>query len=96
MYTIGTFKYIKELNPRMGTMTINVTDDAEMQFRDTVKKTKGSGKGVLGQAVTEALTQWAKQNQHKEAAERLLEIMNKGFPMGKILYHHRSELYERD
>lgn len=31
----------------------------------------------------------------EKARKRLIEHMNKGYKMGKLLYKHRSELYDR-
>lgn len=79
----------------MGTITINVDNEIEIEFRDTVKKTYGQGKGILGKAVEEALKKWTYENNQKEIGRRLKTMMEKGWPMGKILYKHREELHDR-
>ncbi|MBI4918698.1 hypothetical protein HY837_02120 [archaeon] len=79
----------------MGTITVNVSNETENLFRKTVHKELGKGKGKLGGALDEAMKKWAEEKKQKEIGERLLKTMRKGFAMGKILYKHRSELYER-
>jgi len=79
----------------MGTITVNVSDETEEFFRGTVSKELGQQKGKLGQALDEAMKKWAEEKTQKEIADRQLQILKKGFKMGKILYKKRSELYER-
>lgn len=59
----------------MGTITINIDNDIEQRFRDVVKKEKGEGKGKLGSAVQEALTQWIDQKQQRSIAQRQIALM---------------------
>ncbi len=79
----------------MGTITINVSDDVESVFRETVKEEKGTGKGALGAAVTEALQKWMEEKRQKEIAQEMVALMQKGFRMGKLPLRSREELYDR-
>jgi hypothetical protein len=49
------------------------------------------GKGILGTAVAEALTEWGSRRAQVEKGRTLLE---KGAPLGGITYTKREELYE--
>ena len=80
----------------MGTITINVSDKIEQNFRETVKKEIGEGKGKLGNAVEEALEKWIEEKKQRESAERLKEKMAKGlYSVGKGWKFKRDELYGR-
>ena len=78
----------------MGTITININSDIEHQFREVVKKEKGIGKGQLGSAVQEALTQWIDEKLQQDIASRQLAVMKQGFHLGKYKFK-REELYDR-
>lgn len=80
----------------MGTITVNVDDETERLFRDTVRKEKGTGKGQLGSAISEALRQWADEKRQKEIADELIALMRKGFDLGRITAHSRDELHDRN
>jgi len=79
----------------MGTITVNVTDDTETFFRETVKKELGEGKGTLGKALDEAMKKWADEKKQRDATERLIAKMEKGFDLGKKLYNTRADLHDR-
>ena len=76
-------------------MTISISDQTEKRFRKRVRKEIGTGKGKMGQAADEAFKRWVEEKEQKEIAQRGIAMLGK-FKMGKILYKHRSELYERD
>jgi len=78
----------------MGTITINIKDEIEDEFREFVKEEKGLGKGKLGEAVGEALRSWAEQQKQKHLAQELTQMMKEGFLMGKLKVKSRDELYE--
>lgn len=80
----------------MGVMTLSVDSKVEQRFRRVVRKELGTGKGKIGRAATEAFEKWADEKEQKRIGEELRAIAKKGFNMGKILYKHRDELYERD
>lgn len=75
----------------MGTITINIDDETEKQFRMLVRKHK---KGNLGKAETEALRLWMDEITQKQISEKELKILDKGFNMGKLKFKTREELYE--
>ncbi len=79
----------------MGTVTINIEDAVEKEFRKTVEQLTGLGKGKLGKAIKEALQLWIQKQQEQQIASRQLALLKKGFPMGTFTIKSRSELHER-
>jgi hypothetical protein len=79
----------------MATITISVKDEVEKEFRETVKKKLGQGKGVLGKAVEEAIERWMHEEKQKEIAKRAMEMMNKGLYTLKGWKFNRDEIYDR-
>lgn len=79
----------------MGTITINVKEGIEHEFRETVKQDKGLGKGKLGEAITEAMQKWIEEKRQKMIAKEMLSLMKNGFSMGKLKFRSRDELYDR-
>ena len=79
----------------MGTITINVNDEVEKQFRVIAREFYPDKKGYLGKAVTCAMQKWVDEILQKKISERELELLEKGFKMGKIKFKSREELYER-
>jgi len=74
----------------MGVVTITLDDSVEGKLRELAK-----GKGALGKAISEATKQWLEKQYQNELAQRGLKLLKKGWPMGKILYKKREELYDR-
>ena len=80
----------------MGTITINVSNDVEHNFRETVRREIGGGKGKLGYAVEEALKRWIDEKRQHEISENLKEKIQKGlYSAGKEWKFKREELYDR-
>lgn len=79
----------------MGTVTLNVSDEVETIFRKTSKNHFGVGKGKLKQAFEEAIVEWARHKERDAATQKLLDILEKGIPIGFKPYRHRDELYDR-
>lgn len=79
----------------MGTLTVNVNNDVEKEFRKTAGSVHGKRKGTLGKALTEAMAEWTYAKKQKQIAEEALALMGQGFRLGRRLYRDRSELYER-
>ncbi|MCX9084025.1 MAG: hypothetical protein OIN87_04400 [Candidatus Methanoperedens sp.] len=79
----------------MGTITINVNDDVEKQFRAIAREFYPDKKGYLGKAVTSAMQKWINEVSQNKISQRELELLEKGFKMGKIKFNSREELYER-
>lgn len=79
----------------MGTITINVEDDVEKRFRVLARKVYPGKKGFLGKAVTSAMEKWIDEINQRKIAESEIELLEKGFKMGKLKFKSRAELYER-
>jgi hypothetical protein len=79
----------------MGTLTINVKDDIEQEFRMVAGTIYGKKKGYLGKAITEAMQNWVYERRQERIAKEALDMMKQDFFFGKRLYQRRSDLYER-
>lgn len=79
----------------MATITINVKDEVDKEFRETVRKKLGNGKGVLGKAVENAMNKWLEEEKQREIAKRAMEMMNKGLYTLKGWKFNRDEIYDR-
>lgn len=79
----------------MGTVTLNLSDDVEEFFRKKAKERFGKGKGCLKQAIEEAITIWNRTTDSDEATQRVLQMMEKGLPIGYKPYKVRDELHDR-
>lgn len=79
----------------MGTITININNNIEQSFRETVKEEYGKGKGILGKAVNEALENWIEEKKQEEIRQRQLMMIKKGFNLGKKNFKKRADLHER-
>lgn len=80
----------------MGTITVNVSDEAEQNFRQTVEAELGEGKGKLGRAIEEAITEWAAEKKQRKLREEALALLKKGglYKVGKNYTFKREEAYE--
>lgn len=79
----------------MGTITVNVKDDVEKEFRELVRSVQGTKKGDLGKALTDAMRKWVYEKKQEKIAQEALKLLEQKFDFGKRLYKDRSELYER-
>ena len=79
----------------MATITISIKDDVNKEFRETVKKTIGEGKGVLGMAMEEAIKKWVHDKKQKKIAKEASEMMHKGLYSLKGWKFNRDEIYDR-
>ncbi|MEM3127090.1 MAG: hypothetical protein QW331_03425 [Candidatus Woesearchaeota archaeon] len=79
----------------MGVITISMKDEKEKRLREYAKEKYGERKGHLTMAITEAVDEKIEEDERGKARKKLLEIMEKGYHMGKIKIKHRSELYDR-
>ena len=79
----------------MTTITISVKDDINREFRETVKKKLGKGKGVLGKAVEEAMQKWMHDEEQRKIAVELKKMMDKGLYSLKGWKFNRDEIYDR-
>ena len=79
----------------MATITISVKDDVNKEFRETVRKKLGQGKGVLGKAVEEAMEKWMHDEEQRKTAAELKKMMDKGLYSLKGWKFNRDEIYDR-
>lgn len=77
----------------MGTITVNINDEVETSFRKKVYRLYGKRKGVLGKALTEAMSEWEMKKEHFNTCMKLLEG---GVDLGKLKYKTRDELHDRN
>jgi hypothetical protein len=75
----------------MGTITVNIKDELEKEFKAVV----GDEEGYLEKAVTEAIQRWIEEKRQGKIAEEALKLIEQGFDFGKRLYKDRNDLYER-
>ncbi len=76
------------------TITINIETDVLDKLRKLALAQKQK-KGFLGKVISEATKEYLKEKEQEETRKRMLEKLNKGYKMGKILIKHRDELYDR-
>lgn len=76
-------------------ITVSVQEDVEGRFRKLAGATYGKHKGYLGKAVTEAMTTWVEKKERSDVNVRALEMLEKGFKMGKLTTKDRSEWHDR-
>ncbi len=79
----------------MGTITVNVKDEVEKEFRKLVRSIHGARKGELGKALTEAMKKWVYEKKQEKTAQEALKLLELKFNFGKRLYRDRDELHER-
>ena len=79
----------------MGTITVNIKDKVEREFRAVASSAHEGEKGYLEEAVTEAMQRWIEEKRQEKIAKRELKLLEKGFNFGKKLYKTRDELHER-
>ena len=80
----------------MATITINVKDEVNLEFREAVEKKLGRGKGILGKAIGEAMQKWVQENETKNYVKESLALMEKGiYKVGRNYTFRREEAYEK-
>ncbi len=84
---------IIHLHTKMATITINVKEEVAQTFRKRAIEIYGNKKGVLGKAISEAMTEWSRK---KEYFEECMKLLDEGIDTGKLKYKKRDELYDRD
>lgn len=75
------------------TITVNVEEEVETEFRKQAGRKFGKKKGYLGKAITEAMKEWTKKR-NQDIDNRFLAIMKEGVKTKKWKFN-RAELYER-
>ncbi len=79
----------------MATITVNIRDEVNEEFRKTVEERLGRGKGVLGKAIEEAMQKWSKEKKTDEYVEEAIALMKKGlYKVGKSYTFKREEAYD--
>ena len=78
----------------MKTITINVSEEVDREFRGLVDRELGVGKGKLGEAIEESLKLWIKLKKEEEISRRQLELLRRGFDFGEYEVD-RDELHKR-
>lgn len=79
----------------MGTITVNIKDKVEREFRAVASSAHEGEKGYLEEAVTEAMQRWIEEKRQGKIAEEALKLIEQSFNFGKRRYKDRSDLYER-
>ena len=77
----------------MGTITVSISNEIENKFREAVKAKMGTGKGKLGKAIEEALTNWAADDKTKELVARALKKLDEGLYKGEGYTFKREDAY---
>jgi len=54
----------------MGTITVNVKNDVEQEFRKIVGAVHGTKKGSLGEAITEAMQKWIYEKKQEKMRKK--------------------------
>ena len=75
------------------TITVNINEKIENEFREKAALKYGKRKGYLGKAMTEAMDQWMR-NLDSDIEAQSLKMLKEGIKMKKWKFK-REELYER-
>lgn len=76
------------------TITINVSEETEKEFRKLAKLRYGKRKGALGKAITDAIEALAEKSLYDPDAHALA-LLKKGFNLGGIKNKDRAKWHER-
>ena len=77
------------------TITVNIDEEVNRKLREVAAAEYGKRKGYLGKAISEAAKMWIREKEVEAIRKRELEVLKRGFRMGKLLYKKREELYEK-
>lgn len=75
------------------TITVNVEEEVDSEFRKQASLKYGKKKGYLGKALTEAMKEWAKKR-NEDVDRKFLKLLKEGIKT-KAWKFNREELYER-
>jgi|ACXL01.1.fsa_nt_gi hypothetical protein len=75
------------------TITVNLNEEVENEFRKKAALKYGKRKGYLGKAITEAMDQWIRSLDSDVEAQSL-KMLKEGIKMKKWKFK-REDLYER-
>lgn len=96
IYKNNTFKFFAYPNISMQmskTITINVAEEVESEFRKEASRKYGKRKGYLGRAITEAMKEWTKKR-NEDLENQVRQLIKEGVKMKKWKFN-REELHER-
>lgn len=79
----------------MATITLNVTNEVNDEFRNVVRIKFGEGKGKLGKAIEEAIKIWISEQKQKELSTKGLALLKEGVWFKKNYKFNREEAYDR-
>jgi len=79
----------------MATITLNVKNEINNEFRNIVKLKFGEGKGTLGKAIEEAIKKWIFEQKQKELSNEGLMMLKEGIWSKKGYKFNRDEIYDR-
>ena len=77
------------------TLTFSVNADIEKRFRKVARAAKGSKKGYLGRALTDAMDKWTRDMERSDTVTAALALLGEGVDLGGMKYRHRDELHGR-
>ena len=75
------------------TITVNVEESVDEEFRKFAGKEYGKKKGYLGRALTQAMHEWV-QRRNNDVEARALKLLKSGIKMKQWKFN-RDELHER-
>lgn len=75
------------------TITVNVEEEVDNEFRKQASLKYGKRKGYLGKALTEAMKEWVRKRD-ADIDAKALKLLKEGIKMKKWQFN-REELYER-
>ncbi|NKQ38955.1 MAG: hypothetical protein HF967_05715 [Methanosarcinales archaeon] len=79
----------------MGTITVNINDEIEKEFKAIANITHKDKKEYLERAIIEAIQRWIYEKKQEKITEEALKLLETNFDFGKRLYKNRSDLYEQ-
>lgn len=79
----------------MGLLTVSLDNDTESYIRHLAKEKYQGKKGSLARVIQDLAKGSKRDEQRRNAFKSFKARMEKGYDMGKLLYKHRSELYDR-
>jgi len=79
----------------MATITLNVKNEINEEFRKLVESKFGQGKGKLGKAIEEAIKIWIFEQKQKELSNKGLMLLKEGIWSKKGYKFNRDEIYDR-
>ena len=76
------------------TITVNIEEGVDREFRKQASRRFGNRKGYLGKALMEAMNEWI-EKRNTDIINESLRLLKEGVAMKKKWKFNREELYER-